>query len=268
MWTWQISRKFTSFGKRIRLISKLMKLSSQIIINNLSKILLVSNILLGLQTSVQAFSFTGKASGEWGLPDTTSNPNAVIDISSKDGGINNRLTWGIPGTGGLNNFVQFNGINFNTDINTVFNLGELYYRNGSTLLDSNFNGDFPLYLSLSLTLPFNNTESFEFLFNIFNTPNDTGNPVLDGDLLRFASAGNSIQSFHYEGVEYTLKLIGFSTDGGKNIVNEFNSPERSTAKASLYGTITFAPPTVSIPEPSTIVGLSVLSIYFMTRKSK
>lgn len=245
-----------------------MEISLKQIINNLPTILLTTNILLGLQAGAQAVTFTGKASGEWGLPDTMSNPNAVINISSRDGGTNNRLTWGTPGTGGLNNFVQFNGIDFNTNTNSVFNLGELYYRNGSTLIDTNFNGDFPLSLSLSLRLPLTSTESFVFLFNIFNTPNSTGNSVLDGDLLRFATAGNTTHSFNYEGIEYTLKLIGFSTDGGKTILNEFNSPERSTAKASLYGTITFAPPPASIPEPSAIVGLSVLSLYLATRKPK
>ncbi|MFB2938460.1 choice-of-anchor K domain-containing protein [Aerosakkonemataceae cyanobacterium BLCC-F154] len=245
-----------------------MKLSLKKIINNLSNILLATNIVFGLQLGAQALTFTGRASGEWGLPDRMSNPNAVIDISSKDGGTNNRLTWGTPGTGGLNNFVQFNGIDFNTNTNTVFNLGKLYYRNGSTLIDTNFNGDFPLYLSLSLTLPLNNTESFEFLFNIFNTPNTTGNEVLDGDILQFATAGNTSHSFNHEGVEYTLKLIGFSTDGGETITNEFNSPERSTAKASLFGKITVAPPPAAIPEPSVIVGLSLLSLYLGTRQRK
>lgn len=245
-----------------------MKISLKPIINKLSPILLTTNIFLTLQTSVQAINFVGQASGEWGLPNTVSNPNAVINISSRDGGTNNRLTWGTPGTGGLNNFVQFNGINFNTNTNSIFNLGELFYRNGSTLIDTNFDGDFPLNLSLSLTLPFDNTESFAFLFNIFNTPNATGNPVLDGDILRFTTAGNTNHSFNYQGIEYTLKLMGFSTDGGKTILNEFNSPERSTAKASLYGKITFAPPPVSIPEPSGIVGLSVLSIYLLTRHRK
>ena len=242
-----------------------MNLSLKRIINNLSNIFLTTNIFLALPVAAQAVTFTGKTSGEWGLPDTISNPNAVINISSRDGGTNNRLTWGTPGTGGLNNFVQFNGINFNTKTNNLFNLGELQYRNGSTLIDTNFNGDFPLYLSLSLTLPFNSKESFAFLFNIFNTPNTTGNPVLDGDLLRFATAGNSSHSFEYEGIEYTLKLIGFSTNGGKTILNEFNSAEMSLAKASLYGKITVAPP-VSIPEPTVIVGLLALFLYLTTRR--
>lgn len=246
----------------------MIKLSVKKIITNLSNIVLTTNILLGLQVSAQAVTFIGKASGEWGLPDTMSNPNAVVDISSRDGGTNNRLTWGTPGTGGLNNFVQFNGIDFNTTTNTVFNVGELYYRNGSTLIDTNFNGDFPLNLSLSLQLPLNNTESFEFLFNIFNTPNTTGNSVLDGDLLRFATAGITTHSFTYEESKYTLKLIGFSTDGGKTIVNEFKAPEMSIAKASLYGTITFASSATPIPEPSAIVGLSLLSLYLGMQRRK
>ncbi|MGA9377430.1 MAG: PEP-CTERM sorting domain-containing protein, partial [Phormidium sp.] len=67
---------------------------------------------------------------------------------------------------------------------------------------------------------------------------------------------------------YTLKLIGFSTDGGKIILNEFKSPEMSTTKAALYGKIAFAPPAASIPEPSAIVGLSLLSFYWAMRQRK
>lgn len=57
--------------------------------------------------------------------------------------------------------------------------------------------------------------------------------------------------------------MGFSSDGDQTIVSEFNSPEGSTAKASLYGKITpVTPPTQqSVPEPGSIMALCVLGIY-------
>jgi hypothetical protein len=244
-----------------------MKVSLEKIVKKLSTILLTTNIFFCLQAGSHAATFTGQTIGEWGLP-KTENPLAVVNLSSEDGGTNNRLTWGTPGMGGLNNYVQFNGMNFTTDTNNIFKLGELFYRNGSTLIETNFDGDFPLNLDLALTLPLSRTESFDFLFNILNTPNITGDPVLDGDILRFSTAGMSSQTFNYAGIEYTLQLMGFSTDNGETILNEFNSPEWSLSKASLYGKITFIPPSASIPEPTAIVGLSMLSIYLATRQRK
>ncbi|MFB2894678.1 choice-of-anchor K domain-containing protein [Aerosakkonemataceae cyanobacterium BLCC-F50] len=244
-----------------------MEVSLKKIINKLSSFVLTTNILLGLPLSAQAVTFSGQTSGEWGLPDTE-NPSAVVSLSSEDGGTNNRLTWGTPGMAGINNYVQFNGLNFSSTPNHIFKLGELFYQNGSTFIDTNFDGDFPLNLELALTLPLTSTESFEFLFNILNTPNNTDDPVLNGDLLRFSTAGMSGQTFHYEGIEYTLQLIGFSTDEGQTILHEFNSAELSISEASLYGKITFASPPASVPEPSVIAALSILSIYLATRQRK
>jgi len=237
------------------------------VIKKLSTILLTTNILLNFQPGAQAVTFTGETSGNWGLPNTE-NPNAVVSLSSEDGGTNNRLTWGISEKPKKNNYVQFDGMDFTTAPNSIFKLGELTYQNGSTFVDTNFDGDFPLHLELSLTLPFTSEQFFDFSFNIFNTPNTTGDPVLDGDRLRFSTAGMSSQTFNSEGIEYTLQLIGFSTDDGETIVNEFNSPESSIAEASLYGTITFVPPPASVPEPSAIVGFSVLSLYLATRQQR
>lgn len=244
-----------------------MEVSLKTFIKKLSTFLLTTNVLLGLPVGAQALTFAGHTRGEWGIPNTE-NPMAIVNLSGEDGGTNNRLTWGTPGIAGINNYVQFNGMNFTTAPNHIFKIGEILYRNGSTLLETNFDGDFPLNLELDLTLPLTNTESFEFLFNILNTPNITGDPVLDGDKLQFSTAGMSSQTFNYEGIEYTLQLIGFSTDDGETILNEFNSPEFSISNASLYGKITFVPPPVSIPEPCTIVGLSILSIYLVTRQLK
>jgi len=238
------------------------------IINKLSPILLGTSILIGLQSQAQAMTFSGRAAGEWGLPDTTSNPNAVVSITSENGGTNNRLTWGVPGTEGFSNYVQFNGAEFNTTTDNIFSLGVLDYRNGSTILDTNFDGDFPLSLGLSLTIPLTSAEDFEFLFNIYNTPNTTGNPVLDGDILRFSTAGLTSQTFNHDGIDYTLQLVGFSTNGGQTIVSEFKSPEMSVARASLYGKITAAPPITSLPEPTTLVSLALISVYLATRRPK
>ncbi|MFB2839456.1 choice-of-anchor K domain-containing protein [Floridanema evergladense] len=245
-----------------------MQVSLGRIIKKLSSFILTTNILLGLPAGAQAITFTGHTSGEWGSPNTD-NQSALIDLSSEDGGTNNRLTWGEPVFPGFENYVQFNGIDFTTEPNNIFKLGKLYYQNGRTFVETNFDGDFPLHLELAFSLPLERTQSFRFLFNILNTPNNPEDPdVDDDDILLFSAQGMSSETFDYEGVEYTLQLIGFSKDGGITILNEFKSPELDLSEADLYGKITFAPSSASVPEPTAILGLSILSIYLATRKRK
>ncbi|MBD1937091.1 choice-of-anchor K domain-containing protein [Microcoleus sp. FACHB-68] len=230
---------------------------------------LSATLLLATSGIAQALSFTGTSCGEWTMPAL---PSGSTLLSNQDSGINNHLEWGQTGyctnCTSFNNYVQYDGVSFNVNTNTLFNLGNLTYRNGSTW--DGFNGDFGLMVSLSLNHPFTQTQTFDFGFNILNTTNLTGDPVLDGDKLRFASAGLSSQSFNYAGVDYTLQLSGFSTDGGKTILSEFNSPEGSAANASLYGQITAvqAADTTSVPEPASGVGLTLLGLYFVRRRAK
>jgi len=194
-------------------------------------------------TPVQAIdlTFTGVASGQWGLP---TNATASTQLSNQAGGSNNRLEWGrtdnCPTCTPFNNYVQYDSQSFVATAGQLFNLGNLTYRNGSTW--DEFNGDFALTVSLALNTPLAATEQFNFLFNILNTPNLTGNPVLDADILRFSVVNLPSQTFQYDGVSYTLQLVGFSSDNGKTLLSEFKSPEGSTAAASLYGEITSTTP--------------------------
>lgn len=198
-------------------------------------------------TPAQAFSIAGTSTGSWGLP---SSPSASTTLSGVDGEVNNRLTWGTPTTNSFSNYVQFNGTSINALTGSQFKIGDLTYRNGATT--DNFDGDFPLAVTLVLSAPTSVSQNFNFGFNILNTANFTGDPVLDGDRLRFATAGLSSQSFSFNGVDYTLALTGFSSDGGLTFVDEFNSPEGSTASAGLYGQVIAVE---AVPEPLTTTGL-------------
>lgn len=221
--------------------------------------------VVGITGQAQALTFTGTSSGSWGLP-APSDRTGYEELSNVNGGTNNRLTWGIGASGSFSNYVQYDGASFSPGLNTVFSLGNLSYRNGSTDIYSTFNGDFPLSVALSLSNPLSTTKTFDFSFNIFNTPNDTGNPVLDGDRLRFSTAGVSSQMFSYQGVDYALELVGFSSDGGNTVVSEFNAPEESTARASLLGKLTAVEPPAKTPEPASVVSLSLLGLYGAARR--
>lgn len=204
-------------------------------------------LVVSTVTPAQAFSIAGTSTGSWGLPAA---PSASTTLSSVAGGVNNRLTWGIPTTNSFSNYVQFNGTDINAAAGSQFKIGDLTYRNGATL--DNFDGDFPLVVTLILSAPTSVSQNFNFGFNILNTTNVTNDPVLDGDRLRFSTAGLASQSFSFNGVNYTLALTGFSSDGGLTFVDEFNSPEGSTASAGLYGQVIAAE---AVPEPLTTTGL-------------
>jgi hypothetical protein len=206
-------------------------------------------LTLELSSTAQALSLTGTSSGQFGLP-ASSAPSIVVSLSNEAGGTNNRLTWGTPVPGSFSNFVQFDGAAFSTTSGSVFNLGSLTYRNGTTDADSTFDGDFPLSIGLNFTAPAGINKTFSFLFNILNTPN-TGDSIANADRLRFSTAGLTTDTFSVDGINYTLRLLGFSTNGGATIVNEFLSPEESTAQANLYGEIT----TEVIPTPALLPAL-------------
>lgn len=204
-------------------------------------------LAVSIITPAQAFSIAGTSTASWGLPAT---PSASTTLSNVNGGVNNRLTWGNPTINSFSNYVQFDGTSINATTGSQFKIGDLTYRNGATT--DNFDGDFPLVVTLVLSAPTSISQNFNFGFNILNTPNSTNNPVLDGDRLRFATAGLASQSFSFNGVNYTLALTGFSNDGGLSFVEEFNSPEGSTASAGLYGQVIAAE---AVPEPLTTTGL-------------
>ncbi len=208
--------------------------------------------LLGsTQLSAQALTFDGSSAGQFGAPLTPSS-TSVYTLSNQNGGSNNQLNWGEAAGSSSDNFVKFNNATFSTPIDTAFKVGKLTYQNGGTFAETNFNGDFPLSVGLNFTNPSGINQPFNYLFNILNTLNDTGTVAGDADRLRFSTAGLSSSSFNVGGVDYTLQLLGFSSDNGTTIINEFLSPEEATATADLYGKITT---TAKVPTPALLPGL-------------
>lgn len=182
-------------------------------------------------------TFTGESFGIFGAP---VNPwrTTVFEITDEDEGIENRLTWGKPASGSFSSFVQFDGEEFNTGLNELFYLGDLTYGNGTLKNGTKFEGDFPLEIYLSFSEPIDREENFEFSFNLLETTNTTGDPVLDGDFLRFSDAGLSQETFKYKGNLYTLELFGFQTsDGDLTTRGQFSLPEETVTTTSLFGKV-------------------------------
>ena len=174
-------------------------------------------------------------SSEIGRIDAVTNRQDLTGFTKGNfGAAGNKISLGTPE---FASFVQFDGTNFSTGTDSNFTLGKLTYQNGETDGGSEPKGDIPLNIALSVTQPESNTQTFKFVVKNQVTVNSTRNAVLDGDRLLFSGAGLSKDRIKVAGVEYTLDLFGFTSDGGKSTVGQFDSPEGTTATATLLGKI-------------------------------
>ncbi len=231
-----------------------MALRISAIAEKISAVLILSMAALGMESHrpVQAlgFSLQGGSTGSWTLP---SNATNSTQLSGTQGGTHNFLDWGLTRTHvptctactDFNNFIEFNGNDFNPEVGTVFSLGKLTYRNASTtdLVDGQFQTvDFAMPLQISLL--FNQADApvtpFNIGFSILNTPNIPDDPLASADVLSFETTGSPRQNFQLGGKRYVLNLVGFGTaigalSGAFHVAEAMSPTELFTA--SLFARI-------------------------------
>ena len=200
-------------------------------------------------------------------------PFLFAEIFASNIGGTATFNWGKPATTTFDNMFTFDGVGSdgppgwttNSDAGTSFLIGDFSYRNGSTYNSSGISG-VSLDITLLITDPITNSGGYKFDFSITNTPNNTGDSDLDGDIVTSISAFSDTV-FAYDGVDYTLELLGFSNDGGVTILTDFSSPEGAIANAGVYARITSDIP-ARVPEPSTILllGTGLLGLVGYNRK--
>jgi hypothetical protein len=222
--------------------------------------------------TVNAVTFKGTAVGSWqNVVSVLSND--VYSVTNSDVGGVARFNWGTPAVaGGFDNQFSFDGIGSDGDpvwsapSETAFKLGDFSYRNESTFFSAGVNG-VSLNIFLTITDPLGiGSDDFLFNYSMVNTPNNTGNPVLDGDIVNILGQP-SPTVFTYAGTNYTLDILGFSNDGGTTIRTDFSSPEGGSANAALYGRITSD--IRGIPEggvTATLVGFGFASLVLLRRR--
>ena len=221
---------------------------------DMRKYLVISISILILFTvlgEAVAISFYGTVVGSWENVD--SQPTDFVAVSNHDDWASARFIWGRP-TNHFANLFIFNGYNWRTDTGNPFFMGYFSYRNEQTTFSESVNG---VDLSLALSLgsrsgkqadPFH----YNFSFLIENTPNTTGDPLLDADTVTINNA-SSPTTFNHLGTDYILEVLGFSNDGGESVIDTFRTAEGEGAMAGLYARITEAAP---VPEPATIILLA------------
>jgi len=231
-------------------------------------------ITLLIGTNANAAFFSGSATGEWLNPDSTDS-NDVYSISGNDVGGKTRFRWGTPASTSFANKFTFDGVGsdgepgWEVEEEIAFLLGDFTYQNGSTYNATGVDG-VDLDVAISLTSPEHVEYNFSsFGFSITNTPNNSGDPVKDGDIVTLANntTGNS---FTYGGIEYTLDILGFSQDAGNTFAYDFSSPEGANQAAGLYGKIskTGGGGGAQVPEPATIflLGSGLLGLFGYRKK--
>jgi hypothetical protein len=203
-----------------------------------------------------AFTFTGQVGGAWGTPQSNEATPKFTGVGES------QFTWGVPNIAGRQpNELTFQGSRFVTTTNELFKVGDLTYFNGTILSNTSIQS-VPLDFEFTFDTTDVLSQVFSINFDIVTTPN-VGTPQENADSI-VPTTLISEQSFSLDSVDYTLKLVGFSSDEGASRTQEFSVLEEARTTASLFGQIVEVPrgstDTSRIPEPSAIAGIGILAI--------
>jgi len=185
-------------------------------------------------------AYSGSSVATFGVPTPASTSPVYSGVGT------NEFRFGAPSAGSTQNILLMEGLPFLTEMDTPFLVSHLTYTNGRTAVTSGIDS-VPVDISLTFNDPVNFARTFHFIFDFTLTPNTTGNPILDADTFTPITV-QPVTTFDMDGKVYTLRLLGFSNDGGHTIVTSFTLPEDATTHSDLFGEIA-AP----VPAPTAVL---------------
>jgi len=176
------------------------------------------------------------------------------------------------------------------EVGDVFNLGTLTHFNQTIVQSRYINGvkvnrpagesaEFSLNLDLGDEI---GVQDFAFSFSIDETRNNKGNNGNGADCAYETEAGlgcsdkinwdfvlDQSNSFDYEGEEYSLELVGFADSmTNPSVVTNFISQEERNNSASIFARLVKVDTTQDIPEPTSLLGLAGLGLFFVRSRKK
>ena len=158
----------------------------------------------------------------------------------------------------------------NVAANEYFNIGSLYYRNGT--INS---GTGASAVDLALLLNFSNPSglspiSVSFTNDLINTVN-TSDAMASADIVSLRNLGTPLNFTDPSGNSYflglTFKVDQSTIDGSLSSQNQFRVFEGGQGRADLLGRFTTTPGAMAVPEPSAAI-LTVLGALAMLRRKR
>ena len=156
----------------------------------------------------------------------------------------------------------------NISPNQYFNVGNLYYRNGTIKTNTGASS-----IDIALNLSFSNPSDMSavnatFTSDLINSPN-TNDPIASADIVSLRNWASPIDYIDSNGnryyLELTFKVDQNTIDGTLSSPDEFRVFEGGQGRAELLGRFTTTP-TNQIPEPSTALLGFIGSLALLRRK--
>jgi len=211
--------------------------------------------------------FVGDSRGSFGAPliDLSVDSEAMFRVENPNAQTEAFLL-GEPGPNSAPNQLSFTGQKFSTPTQQSFSVGRLTYRNGQTFQGTNVSS-VPLGINLNLIQPSQVQRSFDYQFTFDLTPNNS--EIGSADSLTI-SENPAPQTLFVQQEEFSLELLGFSSDNGNTFTRKFQVPEDQSTESTLFAQISpvrtdiqqpVVPPkpATEVPEPAVLSGLLVLS---------
>ncbi len=199
----------------------------------------VGAVLLSAAGSVQALTINmSLIQAAWGNV-VIDNPNTLAGVGS------NEITWNMPLSGGdHSSFLFDNSAALSTQMNSAFSLGEFTYFNYPVLGESLDSASLYINAALNIGGTMVDADSLIVPFSLHDISGQCGNPNCTRDQVKIKAAG-SIGTFNVGGMEYTLNIVGFMTDGQlKNVLHVFDYDQSTASLMAEFRA-------VAIPEPGT-----------------